>query len=185
MPKPPKCGECKKPFIPIRPLQVVCTPTCAISKSRKDEQKKRDKVYREKKKVLRAKLKKIPELKREARAAFQAWIRKRDENLPCISCGKMTAIQWDGGHYLKAEIYSGMIFDERNCNRQDSYCNDYLAGNVIEYRKGLIARYGIEYVEQLESEADEKRVYKWTKEELIEIKKKYREKLRHENNNFA
>lgn len=183
MPKPKKCRECKQPFIPMRLLQAVCSPLCAITKAKREEKKKRDKVYREKKKVLRAQLKKLPELKREARTAFQAWIRKRDEHLPCISSGKTTDIMWNGGHYLKAEIYSGLIFDERNCHKQTCYDNDYLAGNVIEYRKGLIARYGLEYVEQLESEADAKRVYKWTKEELIDIKKEYRKKLRELNHN--
>jgi hypothetical protein len=47
----------------------------------------------------------------------------------------------------------------------------------LEYRAGLIERYGKEFVEQLESEANSKRDYKYTKQELIDIKNKYSEKI--------
>jgi hypothetical protein len=29
----------------------------------------------------------------------------------CISCGGNEKDLWDGGHFLKAEIYSGVIFN--------------------------------------------------------------------------
>jgi len=66
------------------------------------------------------------------------------------------------------------MFDERNCHGAcNTYCNKFLSGNLIEYRKGLIKRYGNEFVEQLESEADSKRNYKYTKAELIAKKLQY------------
>jgi hypothetical protein len=36
--------------------------------------------------------------------------RLRDANENCISCGGNDKDLWDGGHFKKAEIYSGVIF---------------------------------------------------------------------------
>ena len=111
----------------------------------------------------------------EAKLIFQAWVRNRDNGLPCISCGNPNPSDWSGGHYFPAGVYRGLIFDERNCNAQcNTYCNKYLSGNLIEYRLGLINRYGKDFVEQLESEKEAKRVYKWSDQELENIKQKYK-----------
>lgn len=111
----------------------------------------------------------------EAKNIFQKWIRLvRDIGKPCISCGSPDAKLVDGGHYLKAELFSGLIFDERNVNLQCRKCNRFEGGNELNYRDGLIARYGVEYVEGLESIKNENRERTWTDEELESIKKKYR-----------
>lgn len=172
--KTKKCKYCKQEFEPFRPLQSVCSPGCAILLAKDKEKKKSKKQWNKKKERLRKELMTLPKLKAKARQIFQSWIRERDKNLPCISCGKTTAEQWDGGHYLKAEIYSGLIFDERNVHKQCSYCNNYLAGNPLEYRRGLISRYGEEFVYLLEEEADKNRVKKYSKEELYSIIDKYK-----------
>jgi hypothetical protein len=85
---------------------------------------------------------------------------------------------WDGGHFKKAEIYSGVIFNELNTNIQCGKCNRYLGGNELNYRLGLIAKIGLEAVEQLEQLANETRKYKYSKNELIEIKKTYQTKIK-------
>ena len=51
-------------------------------------------------------------------------------------------------------------------------------GNLAEYRKGLINRYGEEYVWELESISDANRVYKYSRSELIDIANKYKLKLK-------
>jgi DNA-directed RNA polymerase subunit N (RpoN/RPB10) len=109
---------------------------------------------------------------RKARIVFQKWIRERDIDEPCISCGNAYANKYDAGHYKKAEIYTNIIFDELNVNKQCVYCNQHLSGNELEYRKGLIKKIGIEKVEALESKAS-KGVYRYTTEELKNIIKKY------------
>lgn len=84
---------------------------------------------------------------------------------------------WDAGHYRKAEIYTGVIFDEDNTAKQCRRCNYFLHGNEEQYRKGLIDRIGFDAVVDLEERADLTRMHKWTDEELEAIKKKYREKI--------
>jgi len=128
---------------------------------------------------LRQKLKTLSEYEAEAKKSFQKWVRLRDSGLPCISCNNPNPADWCGSHYYAAGTYSGLMFDERNCNGAcNTYCNKYLSGNLINYRIGLVKRYGNEFVVQLESEADSKRNYKYKKQELIDIKKKYDLKIK-------
>lgn len=108
-------------------------------------------------------------VKAKAKKTFQSWIRKRDERLPCISCDRTNTKQWDGGHYFKAEIYSGLIFDEMNVNKQCVYCNRDLDGNLIQYRIGLVKKYGSYAVEGLEELAPKKKQYKYSRIELLDI----------------
>lgn len=51
-------------------------------------------------------------------------------------------------------------------------------GNLVEYRKGLINRYGEDYVFELESISDANRGYKYSRSELIDIANKYKMKLK-------
>ena len=143
--------------------------------------KVKSKIVTENKNKLRQKkqkLKSIQQLIKEARVPFQKWIRKRDENKPCISCGNEKSNIWDGGHYYKAELYSGLIFDEDNVHKQCRKCNSYLGGNEREYKKGLEKRYGNDFVLKLEQKSVNLRSRKYTREELVNIKNNYQKKLR-------
>lgn len=142
---------------------------------------KKQKEYH-KKKEWRAKNKSIQKLIQEARVVFQKYIRQRDQKKPCISCGNFYADIYDAGHYFKAELYTGLIFDERNVHKQCRACNSFLHGNEAKYRIGLFNRYGTEFTRNLENDAISKRYYKFTREEIIKIKKKY-QKLNNENKN--
>lgn len=165
------CAVCQTPFIPKQ-----ITPVCSYQCARKfNEKKEVDKRVREMKKDVQS----LNDLRSIARSAFQTWVRMRDKDLPCISCGKNDTQQWDGGHFLKAEIYTGLIFEEINCNKQCCYCNGpIMQGNVIEYRKGMIKKYGQTTVDELEARADLSRIYKFDRQELTEITFKYRAKIK-------
>lgn len=132
---------------------------------------------------LRQKLKTLSEYEAEAKKVFQKYIRMRDEEQNCISCGTNNAKSWHGSHFYSANLYSGLIFDERNVHKSCDYCNVFLHGNLLEYRKGLLERYGSLFVEKLEADSVNKRVYKYTKDELIEIKNKYETKIKELNGN--
>lgn len=139
----------------------------------------KDKKWKEEKKVMKESLKTLSDYEREAKDVFQRWVRLRDKGLPCISCDNGSPTDWSGGHYFPAGQYSGMIFDERNCHAQcNSHCNRYLSGNLVNYRMGLVNRYGEEFVKKLESDAILRRDYKYTKTELTDIKNKYLLKIK-------
>jgi len=147
-------------------------------KAKKQVKTKVIREARERKREWKQKHKSIQKLIQEARRPFQKWIRQRDNNRPCISCGNHYADIYDAGHYFKAELYSGMIFDEDNVHKQCRKCNSYLGGNESAYKTGLELRYGKEYVDNLTRKANERRDYRYSREELIEIKTKYQKKCK-------
>lgn len=109
---------------------------------------------------------------KKAQIAFNAWIRERDKGLPCISCGVADGVgKRNAGHYRPAGLHTALRFDPKNCHGQCERCNTSLSGNLIEYRKGLLKKIGIDEVEKLETNYDKKR---WTILELKEICQKYK-----------
>jgi hypothetical protein len=64
-----------------------------------------------------------------------------------------------------------MRFVEDNCHGQCKHCNNYLAGNHVEYRQRLIERIGLQAVESIELDNT---VRKYSHEGLIELAKYYR-----------
>ena len=176
-PKPKQCKVCEALFIPqYTSLQVTCSIKCTIEFNSEKEIKKRVEQ-------IKVDLGATKELEKAARVIFQKWIRERDKDLPCISCGRTESElgknMFDSGHYFSAERFSGLIFEENNVHKQCKKCNGVnMHGNLSEYRKGLVARYGEDYVIELESISDANRVYKYSRSELIDLANKYKMKLK-------
>lgn len=140
--------------------------------------KMREANWNKEKKQLQEKLKTLTDYEKEAKKVFQKWCRLRDKSLPCISCGNYNN-NYDGGHYFDAGMYSGLIFNEWNVNKQCSFhCNKMLHGNKANYRIGLVKKIGEENVKWLEENKDRLRDYKYTKSELINIKKIYEQRIK-------
>jgi hypothetical protein len=176
--KAKKCKVCSNEYVPNKPLQIVCGLKCAVSYSKAKLAEREAKESKKRQSERKEAIKKKSDYLNEAKKAFQHWIRLRDYDQLCISCGSKESNQWAGGHYFSAYPFTGLIFEETNCHKQcNSHCNKFLSGNVTEYRKGLIQRYGIEYVENLERLSETQRTKAWSKEELIEMKKKYIKKI--------
>lgn len=171
------CRVCQKEFEPHRPMQSVCSVKCSIKKVRQDKAAEREQTKKRKQA-----LKTIPDLIKEAQTAFNAYIRARDAGKPCICCGMplddsggMRGQGFDAGHWRSTGSASHLRFNEDNCHGQRKVCNKYGAGRAVDYRRGLIERIGIERVEALENDNTP---HKWTREELIAIRDKYRAKLK-------
>jgi hypothetical protein len=114
---------------------------------------------------------------KKAQEAFNAYIRYRDRHLPCISCGTTDeGLRYDAGHYRTTGAHPELRFTEDNCHRQCHYnCNINRSGNITDYRIGLVQRIGVNRVEWLEQDHPPK---KYTLNDIIEIKKTYRKKLK-------
>ena len=106
---------------------------------------------------------------------FNKFIRARDKDKPCISCNKTNIKKKNAGHYRSVGGSPELRFEELNCHLQCEYCNTYLHGNLIEYRKHLINRIGLCKVEWLEGKHEPKH---YTKEELRGLKEVYRLKIK-------
>lgn len=164
------CRSCGEKFQPDRPLQVVCSVPCAWAYTAKENAKTDRRLTRE----AKAKLKTRRDWEREAQAAFNKWVRLRDADKPCISCGTYHA-KWDAGHYRSVGSNPALRFEPLNNHKQCFQCNQRKSGNAIEYRIGLVARIGEQAVEWLEGPHEPK---KYTIEELAAIKKLYQEKCK-------
>lgn len=172
--KQTKCKNCKQPFTKTQQLQVACSYSCAIELAKPIAKKVIERKERENKAKLKESLKTYTQKVNQVKQIFQSWIRKRDENLPCISCGATYSNPfWDGGHYKKAELYRGVIFNENNCAKQCRKCNFYQDGNEANYREELVKRIGLDSVLELELLAQKTKKYKYSDEELGQIKSRY------------
>ncbi|ECQ9522572.1 recombination protein NinG [Salmonella enterica] len=184
-----KCKCCNEWFIPKYQNQYWCNEICGTkialerrSKEREKAEKAADKKLRreEQQQKDRLKIRKLALKPRsywikQAQQAVNAFIRERDRDLPCISCGTFVSAQFDAGHYRTTAAAPQLRFDERNIAKQCIVCNQHKSGNLVPYRAELILRIGIEQVEAIES--DHKR-HRWTIEECKAIKAEYQQKLK-------
>lgn len=176
--KPKTCKSCKGKFIPERPLQSCCSIPCAMENSRKIGNRNSARKRLEASRIHRQEMDKVKtraEWIKEAQAAFNKFIRLRDDDLSCVSCGRHHTGQYHAGHYLSTGARPELRFEELNVHKQCSMCNNYLSGNLVLYRAELINRIGIEKVEWLEGSHPPK---KYTIEELKAIKALYLQKCK-------
>lgn len=177
------CKVCREKFTPSRPMQAVCSPACAIEKVKKDAGKKASEAGREesrKDKAKRESLKTYGDYIKEAQNAFNRYVRLRDIGRGCISCGTVLTSSgvgggYDAGHYRSRGSSPHLRFHEDNCHGQCKQCNRYGSGNITDYRIGLLQRIGAERLDALEADQT---VQKWTKDDLIAIKKIYQAKAK-------
>ena len=177
MNKVKKCKDCKEVFEPFKPAQPRCVP-CALDKAKKDTERlvKRQAAKRKQEtRQRKAKLKTRSEWLRDAQATFNAFIRDRDKLDPCISCGRFHEGQYHAGHYRTVGANPELRFNENNCHKQCSACNNHLSGNITNYRINLVKKIGIEAVEILEGPHE---ITKLTIEDIKEIKECYKAKIK-------
>lgn len=179
-PKKKKCRntECRSEFIAQRPMQVACGIPCAMALTRKANERKRAeqaKKDRADTRAAKAKIKRRSDYVKDAQEAFNAFIRERDHNESCISCGRYHTGQYHAGHYRTVGSHPELRFDERNCHKQCAPCNNHKSGNIVEYRINLVRKLGAESVEWLEGPHEAKH---YSVEELVAITKLYRAKRR-------
>ena len=174
-----KCAVkgCGNRFQPRNMMHKVCGPECGAAFAAAERKRLDAKQIRERKAALKTRSDHL----KAAQVAFNAFIRERDKDQPCICCGRtsekqyLTGTNWDCGHYRSTGSAPHLRFNEDNAHRQLTVCNRHGAGRAVDYRIGLIARIGLARVEALETD---QAPAKWTADELIVIRDTYRAKLR-------
>lgn len=165
------CPVCREEFTPLRPLQKVCSPICAREHARAKREQQERREIRQKLNNLKTRTQWL----KEAQSEFNRYIRERDRDLPCISCGRFHTGSYDAGHYRSVGAAPHLRFNEDNCHKQCVPCNQYKSGNAIEYRIRLIERIGYEAVNSLEKNNESIR---YTIEDAKRIKAEYRAKTK-------
>lgn len=181
-PKIKTCRICKAKFEPpsYRPLTATCSFECTVAHGLQILAKNKVTKEREQAKAHRAAKAAIKPLKWHLDLA-QVWvnrfIRLRDANLGCISCGTTKPdIQYAAGHFRSRGAASQHRYSHDNLALQcNKHCNLMLSGNHANYRIGLIARIGLDRVEKLENDNTP---HKWTVDEAKEIIAKHKKLIK-------
>lgn len=106
----------------------------------------------------------LPKLTKKAQDIFNAWIRNRDKDACCITCGRY---QIDHAcHFYPAGQFSALRFDEDNVHGGCLQCNYYKHGNLNFYRMHILKRIGADKLAILDSVATRNRFHKWERFEL-------------------
>jgi Bacteriophage Lambda NinG protein len=156
-------------------MQAVCGTRCARAKVNADKraakasERASDRKSREAQKTL-------PQLKAECKAWMHLWVRLRDKDKGCISCGEPLqgpAIggAFDAGHYRSVGSAHHLQFDPLNVHGQCKYCNCQLSGDPVRYRIGLIARIGLQAVEELDYDETPR---KYTRQQVRDLREHYK-----------
>ena len=177
--KPKKCKVCKSEFTPFQSTQKVCGINCAISHTQAETARKANKEAKEQRKRTREQkiaLKTKSQWLNETQTIFNKFIRLRDRDLPCISCGTTNNVQYCAGHYLTRGGHPELRFHPFNVHKQcNQYCNLQLSGNIRLYRENLIKRIGEDNLIWLEGPHQ---AQKLTIEDIKEIKTYYKEQIK-------
>ena len=178
--KPKKCrvAACRASFVPSRMGQAVCSPACALIDGPRHAPKARKAladIERKDIKVRKEKLKSRADHAKDTQQSFNEWVRLRDADLPCVSCGRHHDGQYHAGHYRTVAANPAIRFEPLNVHKQCAPCNNHKSGDIVNYRIELVKRIGAEAVEWLEGPHEPK---KYTVEQLKAMTAEYRAKTR-------
>ena len=165
-----RCKNCKEKFEPIRFNHKYCLKDECV---RAFVAEAKEKQWKQTKTRMKTDLETVQDLVKAAQLVFNKYIRERDKAQLCISCGSQPK-KVNAGHFWNANNHWNVRFDEDNVHVQCERCNSFLSGNLLEYRTNLLTKIGAERFNQLEARARITR--KFTKDELKELIKKYKEK---------
>ncbi|WP_109409564.1 recombination protein NinG [Proteus genomosp. 4] len=146
-----------------------------ILAKRKKEQREKEVKAKDKLKARKLAVKPLSYFTKQAQTAFNAFIRERDKDEPCISCGRFHEGQYHAGHYRTTGANPELRFDEDNVHKQCAPCNNHLSGNIENYTPRLIEKIGQERFDRLMSSHE---LPKWKREDYERIRDHYRAKLK-------
>ncbi|HDM8093497.1 recombination protein NinG [Yersinia mollaretii] len=201
LPSHRNCKVCKTRFKPETVYQWWCDEehekeyiTKLALKARrdriqKDEQrrKKETQAERQSLKVRKLELKPDSHFKKLAQQAFNEYIRTRDRDQPCISCGEtnppdLHGGQWDCGHFKTVGGFPELRFVECNAYRQCKPCNAGSAkyggkAATVEkmYRESLAEKFGQELVDWLDGPHE---MTNYRRDDYIRIREAYKAKTK-------
>lgn len=114
-------------------------------------------------------MKTLPQLKKELESLINAYVRERDEGMPCISCGQRGYLQ--AGHFYPVSTYGGLRYELDNINGECPICNCYTIDHLDSYEKNLKLRIGEDRFMILQQKAQQykKTGYKFSRNELLEL----------------
>jgi hypothetical protein len=153
------CPVCREMYTPkrygLRLTRCCDNAGCRLGYAQGVRAKEAEKAARSRKKAFLDDDKAFQRAK--AQKAFNEFIRLRDASLGCVSCDKPATWsgQWHAGHYKTTGARPDLRFNEDNCHKQCSVCNNHLSGNLGNYRASLYQKIGLDRFADLEFDPQE------------------------------
>ena len=170
-----RCKNCKDKFEPRQFNRKYCTKDECNNLYFEFLKAQALKKWSKEKKVKKENLQTVQSLMKVEQVVFNKWIRQRDSGQLCISCQKPPK-KANAGHYFSSGGHKNVTFNEDNVHLQCEYCNTFLHGNLLNYQVEIQKKIGADRLILLHEEAHKTR--KFTRDELHEIIKKYKNKLK-------
>lgn len=175
--KPKKCKNCAKLFTPKRStLEVACSVKCALNLNQSKLLVKGTNEFKAAKIEV-----KIGENRSELQKNINLLARLIDDSFnyyTCIDCGKPMNKQIHGAHFHNVKGHENLRFNLHNIHSSLSQCNKYSREHKVGYIKGLEQRYGIDYLNQVETLKTEGKELKLNAVEIAEKLKLVRHIIR-------
>jgi hypothetical protein len=157
--RPRKCcvKHCQNRFTPRSITHRVCSPECAaiVGKATSAANDRKELAKKKTESRMSDKSYQIKLLEK----ACNEYVRLRDIDKPCISCGSEDSryqyapgifkTVWQAGHFKAVGSHPELRFNLDNIHRQCISCNMHKGGNQAEYEIGLRKRIGDERVDVL------------------------------------
>lgn len=157
------------------PKGYFCNDACIVAYVRAKTQAARDKEAKRQHRAAKQGIKTRADWLREAQQVFNQWVRLRDADQPCISCGRHHAGQYHAGHYRTVGAMPQLRFEPLNVHKQCAPCNNHKSGNIVEYRLNLLQKIGASHLAWLEGDHPLQRL---KVEDIKKIKATYKAKVK-------
>lgn len=165
-----RCKVCKADFTKRSMTHKCCSPECAEQYAATERKRKELKEYRQRKEAIKPRR----DWLKHAERVCNEYIRLRDHNRPCISCGA-TGGNHHAGHFRSVGSSPQLRYCEDNIHGQCPKCNVFLGGNLLGYRRGILERISEDALRLLEENNEPA---KWSVDQLKEIIEYYRDKIK-------
>jgi hypothetical protein len=159
------CSSCYAEFLTETEVgKVILFKTINKVQKPRIELEKADKDNKEKKGINGALL--------VTKTLVHAYVRKRDKDKNCISCGCQWNDKFQAGHYYPGGSFETLKFHLDNINGQCEQCNLFKEGNFENYTLNLPERIGKERFDNLVrlAQIDKQFSKVWNLENLKEIR---------------
>lgn len=173
-----KCKYCGKLFKPIRPLQNVCSPKCAISYQKEKKENDLKKLEQS------IKLKEYVDWAKSLQVKINFIVRTIDKGLKCLARNRGGQIH--AGHVYARGGNQTIRYNLHNIHRQNAQSNHYQNDDGL-LREGLVNEYGQEYMDFI-SELRQTPSLKFNNMEYKDLTKKASKialKLKKENKEYS
>jgi hypothetical protein len=145
-----KCKVCKESFEPKQLFQICCGYKCAIIHAKELKRLKDTREWNAEKKVLKEKLTTPDNYRaKNLQPTINKIARFIDYGCSCIATDNFGKLA--GGHNISVGANRSTALNLHNIHIQSFASNSFKGGDTIKYHKGIVKRYGKEYLEFMDS----------------------------------